>query len=706
MICCDLYTLKQGTALMARLMSAVRNSNTRASHTSMDMNGINGDGKGGSGAAGGNIDHFSESPDRRSSFSYLRRASERRRRLRMKDRQEGEDSLGGGQDSLQRDGARNNQEDDEDEQMERGMRRDSGTTNEPRLRRSQQIYDEEGEHEEDEMAAMMMDQDSGEYGARAHRAQSQHHQSQQQESQRRQSINDRLTDAVTDVMEFVREESFKRGKRHSLHRRRQMAASGSAGAHSGSTYTIGASHGMEGDMDSDSARYRRRRVMRRSPRRSTTAHHQRQSYMNDSDTGSMASMVQDHNVNAGRMTNFDMQQQRLNLQQHGGSVQDSQGFYGSEGGRAQMMQQHRRHQSADAYDIMNEPLQRYSRHQHHTHGSGYISELEGHMMSRSVKASEDEEHNEPSNVSSSIIRPIQVGQSPPPALIGRTDVELMATARRKRDAEDLGTLADNDDETAIHLGTDSGNEKQDDGQVRFIAPSVAPLSSPSALTMPDEEIVPPDVPYRGRRLPQIPGSSIIRSAADFLHSSFYGRPQQHGPILPGSVANTMASTTSNIAATPLVGGSRYNPDYPPATSVVSGPDLMRQPGEPIFPSVSESPTSKIEAPVPPPTQASIIKRQATIDQQVGTSSSLDGSGSINFPRVSFSPTHGIMKAPGVASTSTPSYHSAMIATQSTAGTQSTVLAPMSSTQAETMLPDRLAWTRGRLVKKEEKDDWF
>uniref|UniRef100_A0A6G1SHG2 Voltage-dependent calcium channel type A subunit alpha-1 n=1 Tax=Aceria tosichella TaxID=561515 RepID=A0A6G1SHG2_9ACAR len=792
-----------GTALMARLMSAVRNSNTRASHASVDMNGGTGvtgsdskgggTGSGGATASGSAGDHFTEGPDRRSSFSYLRRASERRRRLRMKELQGaggggglGDADLGdGNQDGhYQRDGYGNNRnpnDEDDDEQATMDSRRDSGT-GEPRLRRAQHIYqDDEGEHEEAEMATMMgIDQDGHAVyhhhhqqqqhdgdgqslysSSRGQRRQSYNPSQQQMDGQRRQSTSDRLAEAVTDVMEFVREESFKRGKRHSLHRRRQMAASGSSGsAHGGasSAYPGAGPGGAMGEceLDSDSAKYRRRRIMRRSPRRSAAAaaHQQRLAYLNDSDTGSMASMTQDHQQQqlhnmptTGRMpmTDFDMQQQqqqqqRFRLQQHGGSVQDNQGFFGPDSSRGgQMMQQHRQHQSADACDIINDPssgMQRFSRHQHQMHsGSGYISELEsggaggGHpgMMSHSVKASEDEEQIAPGAgaASSSLIRPIQVGQSPPP-LVGRADV---AAARRKRDNDDLpGTLAGQiDDETAIHLGPESGDEKHsDESQVRFIAPSVAPLSSPSALIMPDEEIVPPDVPYRGRRLPQIPGSRIIRSAADFLHSSFHGRGPQHQhhhqqqqqqQLPSGSVAGTMAATTSNIAATPLVGGSRYNPAAA-AAATTGGGIVAGSSGEPIFPSVSESPTSKIPTEAGPlsvtAAQASIVKRQPTLDQQqqvVGTGSSLDGSGSINFPRVSFSPTHGLIgagpSAGPVASTSAPSYHSAVIATQSTGGTQSKVLAPgMGSAQAETMLPDRLAWTRGRLVKKEEKDDWF
>lgn len=715
---------------MARLMSAVRNSNTRASHASVDMNNSDNKGSGPAAGSGANAgEHFTDGPDRRTSFSYLRRASERRRRLRMKDRQDGDDEQNGrdGQDDFRRDSCATNLDNEDDGQLDSASRRDSTATGEPRLRRSEQIYDEDvGEHlMNPEVASGIDDQMSGMQHDAGYSARGQARHQQQQasaDSQRRQSMNDRLAECVTDVMEFVREESFKRGKRHSFHRRRQAGLASGIPTHSSSSVYPGVMHNMEGDQDSEGVRFRKRRVMRRSPRQSSAAHHQRQGYMNDSDTGSMASVTQEQQhgmATGGRMplTNFEMQQhhhhqqqqqQRIRLQQHSGSVQDSQGLYGSDSVRAQMMQQHRRHQSADACDLINDSMRRFARHQQHMHGSGYISELDSHMVGQGLKEGENDEHAQPSATGSSIIRPIPVGQSPP-HLMGRSDVELLTAARRKRENEDMGALADNDEETAIHLGSDSDGDKQDEGQVRFIAPSVAPLSSPSALIMPDEEIVPPDVPYRGRRLPQIPGSRIIRSAADFLQSSFYGRhPQQHQhcTTTAGSITGAVAAATSNIATTPLVGSSRFNADYVPSTSIVSGGELMRQPGESIFPSVSESPTSKREAPLPLPTQANIIKRQPTLDQQIGgAGSSLDGSGSINFPRVSFSPTHGMMGPSGVASTSSPSYHSAMIATQS-GGTQSTVLAPIGATQTETMLPDRLAWTRGRLVKKEEKDDWF
>lgn len=629
-------------------MGAVRNSNTRASHASVEM--AAGDSKVHSGGASGasviDSPHLAtDGPDRRPSFSYLRRASERRRRLRMKDRQEEDTGANARQDygdPMRHHGSESGLESD-------ALRKDSGSTDyhhdQHRLKRSKQIYDEEGEHELDEDGPMTEQQEeeyarTGQYPMKSTHY---HHQQQQLPSEevRRQSINDRLTDAVTDVIEFVREESFKR-KRYSMHRRRQAATSSgysAASAHSGTGSVVGV--GTEPEMDSEgiggdrsSQNYRRRRIMRRSPRRSAQPR-----VYNDSDTGSVASMVHDQAGNGMILDqqqhhqHYPMGQQRYGLQQHGGSIQDSRIFYGATHGRAGLIELHRRHQSADSCPPGPHDTMYCGGHQQH--------------VDYEVDARRDDKE-------APMIRPIQVGASPPP-LVDSSGADLVA-ARRKRD-EDLGALGHDDEETAIHVssGPETGDKNKSQSPVHFIAPKVAPLNSPSAMLMPDEEIVPPDVPYRGRRLPQIPGSGIIKSAADFLHSSIYGRPDRGGA---GPVAAAAAAST--VAATPLVvASSRYGCPY-------VAPGEPSQVGESIFPSVSESPTIKIGAPIPP--QPGVVKKQP-----LEPGSSLDGSGSINFPRVSFSPTHA------AASTHTT--------------------APPQAKRGS------LAWARGRGSKKED-EEWF
>ena len=667
-------------------MGAVRNSNTRASHASVEAAGQHTDGTGGKGSGGtSDSPHLAtDGTDRRSSFSYLRRASERRRRLRMMERQD--EDVGSPRHYAER-----------QQQYPRGsesglesepLRKDSsaaldgqGMGEQHRLRRSHQIYDREADEfmsEDQQLSQQQEDQArGGQYFARTRQ------QPQQNDGQRRQSINDRLTEAVSDVMVFVREESVRRGKRHSFHRRRQAAAggysAGSAGGHS-LAGSGGAGAGTEAELESESVlgsdrsaqNYRRRRIMRRSPRRSA-----QQRVYNDSDTGSMASITHDQMNIMDQQRHLSAGQQRYKLQQHGGSVQDARLFNEGPHTRMGLLEQHRRHQSADAGDSMFYP-------HHHQRGSDTDY---AHI------------HNESDRDAAGLaIQPIQVGMSPPP-MIASADAKLVA-ARRKRE-EDLGVLADDDEETAIHVGPDPAEKtSKSQSPIRFIAPKVVPLNSPSAMLMPDEEIVPPDVPFRGRRLPQIPGSGIIKTAADFLHSSIYGRPDR------GS-AGTVATAAGNAAATPLVvASSRYRGSY----SVVGDPG-----GELVFPSVSESPTIKIDTPVPP--HPGVVKRQPLQIETAGLSR--EGSGSINFPRVSFSPTHET--APkyhqGQAGSSTGA---SMIATQASGGgTQSTVLTSSVGPSSDPMIAERgsLAWARGasggaggasvgRCAKKDDEDDWF
>ena len=173
------------------------------------------------------------------------------------------------------------------------------------------------------------------------------------------------------------------------------------------------------------------------------------------------------------------------------------------------------------------------------------------------------------------------------------------------------------------------------------------------------------------------------------------------------VASAMAGS---MAATPLIATSRYAQPYHSVSQ--HGQD------ESVFPSVSESPTIKIEAPIQPQ-PGSIVKKPQQLDSTVvpGVLESASGltGGIINFPRVSFSPTHSVAATQqqplgvGMVSKFQPvlgSSGASMIATQAGAGTQSTVLAQSASSTGETQRPtERLAWTRGRR-SKEDEDDWF
>lgn len=760
-------------------MGAVRNSNTRASHASVEAAGAGGGGTGsgggggggGAGAVGSGSQHTGidskqgaigaitstaggtvvdsphlgpDTPDRRPSFSYLRRASDRRRRRRILERGIcGEDEVGSprqthkefvypraqhgvggsgraGGDASSRHGQLRESESGQD--SDGGLpRRDSGAQigHHRSLRRSDQIYDDEGEQ--------LYNHQGGEGGGPEHviadegddneykRFTQQHHpkQPQQQqpvsggggllEEQRRQSVNDRLTDAVSDVMEFVREESYKRGKRRSLIRRRGHSSGQSGAPGSGSGTAGGPTDDAEFDSEDiatiqeRSPNYRRRRTLRRSLRRNN----QPSRTYNDSDTGSGASLSHEQGVLAHQQhppMNQQQQQQhqlpmmhpnqmaqRYKLQQHGGSVQDSSILYGSRGS-ALLIDQHRRHQSADACATQG-PSDLY-----YKHGSGSIEQATDHCPVPGFDR----------RVVTPVIRPILVGSSPPP-LIGSADADLVA-ARRKR--EENVEVLDEDQETAIHVRPEYDvDNKKDQSPGRFIAPKVAPLSSPSALLIPDEEIIPPNVPFRGRRLPQIPGSNIIKSAADFIHSSIHGRSDRSPGLGQTSRSVAVAAATGAVAATPLVVAGAATRAFGPYGS-------QDDQQESVFPSVSESPTNKLESsPIPPVSQtAGIIKKQTA---PLETGSSLEGSGSINFPRVSFSPTHQQTTHQTV-----PKYHLAggnvapqttMIATQQASGgpAQSSVMGSSTSLGDALVSHERatsLGWTRGR--RREDKDNWF
>lgn len=633
---------------------------------------------GGAPAAGGAMDspHLApDGPDRRPSFSYLRRASDRRRRRRMLERgilnpveepesprnqwrdyrefqypRGGRDQRSAATSSAHHERRRCSESGAEAAESDATQRRDSNAAHsQHRLSRSRQIYDEEGEQIYEDALQNPLAELEGQ------RPEVQ--QQQLGDGQHRQSINDRLTDAVSDVMDFVREESVRRGKRHSMIRRRHMGPSAGQRAADGSASYLGTG-GQTDDAELDSgdrltgsasaASYRRRRLMRRSPRRS--AAHQMRAY-NDSDSG--ASLSQDTLMGAN---------QRYRLQQHGGSAQDTHLLYGGAGGgvsrgTAILIEQHRRHQSADA-----------ARQASHYFPA---ADNESSMHVPAGHEADDDDDDDAGLRQKPLIRPIPVGASPPP-LPASSEHEMLAAARRKREAsEQFHSLAD--EETAIHVVSGSDERDQVAGQpVRFIAPKVAPLSSPSAMLMPDEEVVPPNVPYRGRRLPQIPGN-LIKSATNFLHSSIYGPERPSASDCPAPSAAIPASAM-------------------PAEA----------PDEGVFPVLNESPTVIADrASSAAASNAALLKQPTDL-----------GAEGINFPRVSFSPTRNLSGAPQA---SRYAHAASVIATQAGRGTQSSVLPTAGGSHAPTLTMGKssvdgsttlAAWTRSRLPKKEDDDDWF
>lgn len=635
-------------------MGAVRNSNTRASHASVETPANQGEHKtsgagltgsvSGTGTGTGALDspHLGpEATDRRPSFSYLRRASDRRRRRRMFERgsiggadmeepgstrfqwREHEDGFHPGRASRRtvatEASAQHNRGSESGleqaaTESDGNFRRDSNT-GQRSLRRSNQIYDEEGEQVFEERAKQEPEVEEP-----------------PSESQRvGPSMNDRLTEAVSDVMEFVREESLRRGKRHSMIRRRHQGAAPSSYLAGGHTDEAELDSGDRlSNQTSSSANYRRRRLLRRSPRRGAGAQHLQRAY-NDSDSG--ASLSQDAALGAS---------QRYRLQQHGGSAQDTHLLYGGSRGTAILVEQHRRHQSADA------ARQAYFRE------TGEEVDEQGQL-----------ESGQP------MIRPIPVGASPPP-LPANSEHEMLALARRKREVEEqLAMAAAEEVGSAIHAVDEP--ETSTAKPIRFMAPKVtSPLSSPSAMLMPDEEVVPPSVPSRGRRLPQIPalGGGLIKSAADFLHSSIYGaRPEC-----------SIAAVTGAAATPLLVAGAKG--------SLMEGGVGE---SESVFPVVSESPTVIAER---------SLRQRSLADSPLPAES-------IHFPRVSFSPT----RTPAKYAT----HPASLIATQAGGSTQSSVLPTGSQPQASAMAMSQAgpegasalaAWARARHPKRDEDDDWF
>lgn len=469
--------------------------------------------------------------------------------------------------------------------------------------------------------------------------------------------------------------------------------------------------------------------MRRSPRRSAAQQTAaaRLNY-NDSDTGSAASLSQE--PMSSSMMGSSRAQRAYRLQMHGGSEQDTGLMYAGHRGRpgtALLIEQHRRHQSADAGSGTNRQPSRNM--------MGYYEEIAG--------AEEDDgEFGPPLNQEdSSMATPagaskpkLMVGSSPPP-MIGPLEEEFASDSGQERNGEPTTSIrvaSNQDDGDDVASGAGGGVAKKQQSPVRFIAPKVAPLNSPSSPLIPDEELIPPDVPYRGRRLPQIPGSGIIKTAADFLHSSIYGGGRHHQTV---GVAAAAAGAPIMVAGAPVAAGG---PQAHYMGDMLAGYEHPTAPGgdmtAAVFPLVSESPTT-LE---PPGADARAIQRQQTIALgsigavgkpalvgDVPMGSSFEGSSSINFPRVSFSPTHlppsttatttGGVRYHSVSQASAgPSAASVIATSHPSAGgaTQSTVLGPVVSVASEAggsgMLPagDR-GWTLSRrAIKKEDEDDWF
>ncbi|KAG9509584.1 Voltage-dependent calcium channel type A subunit alpha-1, partial [Fragariocoptes setiger] len=482
-----------GTSLIARLMGAVRNSNTRSSHASVEVadrtgsasaaigSGVDQSSGGGMGGAG----HLApDEPDRRSSFSFLRRASDRRRR--QKRLQE----FGLGADGEPDDGS--------------VSRRDSYTRSDgPSVSfRGPQHTDGQPLDHRPSGQRQFGSQDS-QQSTQHHRH---HHQPQDGDDNtsvggtRRRSINDRLTDAVSDVVEFVREESFKRGRRGRFRRR------------------------TEDSIDSEELRslgprkspsVRRRRQVRRSPHRTAGPNVSGAQYYDRNEPGSdSGSLTRAPTVGT---ESYSMQRQ----------VADTHPEVGTSPviGQAPIMHEYQQHQA--------QPCQP---------GIAY-----GDM----------------------------------PVVYGPQDSSQL--------------------EYSV-----SGVQQQ-------------PIM-PSAQLIPDERVVPPTVPYRGRRLPQILPGALGR-AADTL---WYGHtPPTVDPAMdPGT--NSVPLTAPSTSYALDTGVFHQSPTGAPTKSK---PPPLKRPVNTNFPTVNSSPTIKKAAMSECPPD--MMGASTSTDLQAG--GQLD-QGAFNFPR--------------------------------------------------------------------------
>lgn len=618
-------------------MGAVRNSNTRASHASVEMRDVK------SGASNTKAEPDSpralaDGADRRPSFSYLRRASDRRRRRRLRS------GANLPMDDLDATGLGSPTSRGHFEFPSRGRVGQSRSNSRqeqtmPKLRIEPDQQDEDSREQaelwydvEDEQEKQTFEQDEDE----------------QMDQQRCQSVNDRLADAVSDVIDFVRDESFKRHKRRSNIRRRTHQTGSNQGTDEQATELDSEGPAVSGGERAERAEsFRRRRIMRRSPRRHQQAPMgmSRQATVsgayNDSDTGSGTSLAVHPTLS--------------------GAVSLDQVIHPP-------YQQMPKRQMSAAYPA---PQASYS--------LGYATQVDSMELERSASEL-------PARAQVPLI---PVGSSPPPPPPGSVGAELAAARRRRDEMEMMGADLSDDSRslTGIHLEdpmrdpasvltNPTGSKDESSSPVRFVAPKVAPLQSPSAV--PQEA----DLVFRGRRLPQIPGSSIFKTAADFVHSSIHGtcsRQQLPKTIVSGSFEDVE------------------------------------------FPLVSDSPTNKPEyKEQQQPTRAIVKRQQSEMDR--GSMGELSGQ-SIQFPQVSYSPTPQPVQTvrPGSSFHTASQFHVArnvptastsvqsacpsaqsMIATHQD-GTRSTVLAPSSSNPV-----DPRSWVS--LTRRSRRDndgnEWF
>lgn len=217
------------------------------------------------------------------------------------------------------------------------------------------------------------------------------------------------------------------------------------------------------------------------------------------------------------------------------------------------------------------------------------------------------------------IRPIHVGASPP------LDPVVAVARRRLASQMEIEEAEDDNRETAIHVHSPPvvGGRKLCASGGHFVAPKVVPLSSPSAAGPPSVTSAEDAFGRPQRRLPAIPCSGVLKSAADFLYSSLYGGRADSSVGALGRVAGASTDTATTVAlGTSSAGRYRQASGAP----------------ESVFPSVSESPTGGTGH---DSISASAVVKAAIVKKPVGNESkSFDsaGSASINFPRVSFSPT--------------------------------------------------------------------
>lgn len=641
-----------------------------------------------------------ESGDRRPSFSYLRRASDRRRRRRLLSGCQNTKLMDESDTGRWRQEYSSSQHRTSDGQMDfdsgreadgRGRQTGSSsdlnqneTQREPDqrglLRRNQRTYDEAGPNEENQDGYWDEDQQEDEqlpYEITASNQNSQH-QSQMSQDSRRQSINDRFTEAVSDVMDFVRDESFRRYKRRSFLRRRAHMQSGTNTSSIGSAHATGTDEANT-ELDSDvgpgrsvdknvasGSAYRRRRLMRRSPRPRQTASQAaaaRQAAANgaynDSDTASGASVSLHHHTRPAPVTGPMMIHQQ---QEVGGQF------------RAPMLGY-----SGQPTSMSNPDQSRYP-------GDGGVMAAyqAGQLDHSGAGMVQYRQHSLEEQQCAPSIPLIPVGASPPPPPSGSVEAELAAARRRRSelaamsgslDESDLRTgvgihLAEPDEHLAVVGEAESVMMRpaKPSSPIRFIAPKVAPLQSPSDVDPTTTEFT-----YRARRLPQIPGS-MFRSAADFIQSSIHGLP-------PRSRASEPSGTQERASM-----------------SFEEGVE---------FPLVSGSPTQGTSQPKP---SAGIVKRKP-VSLLRGTSLGVEpgalSSGSVQFPRVSNSPTHGFgLQSPvPVGSLPIAGPASSLIAHQD--GTQSTVPGTAGLPAAGSVDP-RTWMSLNRRIRRDDEppNDWF